>query len=368
MQCFAKGYSSWHTVLAIRDWNTYNRAPSDPLGIASTVARLYGSWSNEDGLPQTDRYLHFSQHWGAKVKDREWIIPGVLPARQRCALVGRWGLGKSWLATHIAACVAYGLPFLGDTQPSLRGSVVILDGEGGKLRFLRRMDSLTKGLVSDPPRDDGCDVHWRAAGGLGMGWGENQSALFHELERLTPALIIFDTMAKVIGVSDENSNASAAVVTGAMNALTDDLDAALLLLAHPAKSESGDTTVRGAGEFTADVDVLHAIRRGESLVRMVECHKDRDGDLENRTFAFSIESHQEGTRLVRRRPGPVRDRVETAIVDALEATDGGMTRGQLCQTVQSLGLGGKTRTRERICRMLEAGSLQEDGRRVVTCR
>ena len=333
--CRAWAYTAWHAVLAITDWNRYNTMPSDPVDVVTWVTQEFVSHESGGEAGSTDRYLHYSRHWGAEIAPREWLIPGVLPAGQRCALVGRWGLGKSWLATHIATCVAYGEMFLGDTAPSLRGSVVILDGEGGRHRFLQRMNALTSGINSRNRFDERSDVHWLAAGGCGADLSKNAgSTLFRELKRLRPKLIIFDTLAKVMGGGDENSNAWAADVTRAMNFLGQELESALLLLAHPAKTESGDTSVRGAGEFTADVDLLHVIRKGANSVRTVKCHKDRDGDLEERGFSFSVNSGAGRTRLVRRHEANLVDPVERGVLEALSGVDSGLTRSDICRAVQ----------------------------------
>ena len=158
--------------------------------------------------------------------------------------------------------------------------------------------------------------------------------LSDRLAPIRPVLIIMDTLAKVMGLPDENSNAAASRVTRALYALNQSTSAALLLLAHPAKSDSSETSVRGAGELSADLDVLWNVYR-TSTARRAKCEKDRDPDLENSTFDFSIHSHETGTRLTRNYlPPPPPNPVEVAITEALTEVPSGLRRSDLYLTGQ----------------------------------
>ena len=106
---------------------------------------------------------------------------------------------------------------------------------------------------------------------------------------MNPVLVIVHMLAKVMGLADENSNAAASRVTKALYTLNQELGAALLLLAHPAKSESGDPTVRGAGELSADLDVLWHIQNFPGRVHSVRCEKGpRRRSPGSARFSFSI--------------------------------------------------------------------------------
>jgi hypothetical protein len=149
------------------------------------------------------------------------------------------------------------------------------------------------------------DIHWYSLKDFNLSWDDAADKLSKLLSPIQPVLIVMDTLAKVMGMPDENSNASAARVTRALYDLNQSTSAALLLLAHPAKTESADVTVRGAGELSADLDVLWNIQSGKGGIRQARCQKDRDPDLENSGFEFSIESWKTGTRLTRRHRIPL---------------------------------------------------------------
>jgi hypothetical protein len=290
------------------------------------IALVYESHKDDElrtERSQTHELLHLSQHCLESIPPREWIIPGVLPANQRTALLGRWASGKSWLALDMALSVVFGTPFLGDVLPTARGNVVILDGEGGRTRAIRRFNQLRHGHQLSIANGDSCrqrgdgEIFWCSPEGFSLSSEGIADDLSELLAPMNPVLIIFDTLAKVMGLSDENSNAAASRVTKALYTLNQGLGAALLLLAHPAKGESSDATIRGAGELSADLDVLLRITKSAAGIRTVTCEKDRDADLENATFDFKIESTPKGTSLLRSQSVHPRNKVDEAILNAL---------------------------------------------------
>ena len=141
LDCFKRGYPIWHATLAIRDWNACNSPAMDLIDLAQTVRRAYISSSADEPDPViTDgSYLRLSEHCSDTIQPRRWLVPGILPAGQRTALVGKWGSGKSWLALDMAMAIVFGSKFLGDTPAASRGPVVILDGEGGGHRASRSL-------------------------------------------------------------------------------------------------------------------------------------------------------------------------------------------------------------------------------------
>jgi len=163
------------------------------------------------------------------------------------------------------------------------------------------------------------DIHWFSHEDFNLSWENAADKLSRKLSPIEPVLIVMDTLAKVMGLPDENSNSATAQVTRALYALNQTTHAALLLLAHPAKTVTKDTTVRGAGELSADLDVLWNIQRGPNQLRSARCEKDRDPDLENSRFDFSMETWKTGTRLVRHQPKEEASSAETAIFEALKA-------------------------------------------------
>ena len=176
-----------------------------------------------------------------------------------------------------------------------------------------------------------------------------------------------------MGLPDENSNAAARVT----RALYQSTAAALLLLAHPAKTESGDASVRGAGELSADLDVLWNIHRVNGYIRRAKCEKDRDPDLENSALDFSIDPWKTGTRLSRRshpwKTGMRLSRrshahhsesVEEAILAALKEAPAGLKRSDLTLSVKEVCGLGTTTTRDAVACLKSSGAITETNRRL----
>jgi hypothetical protein len=145
IDCLARGYPVWHAVLTIRDWNACHPPSMDLIEMAETVIQAYNTAPIDPPTDLGDAYLRLSEHCSDTMQPPSWLVPGVLPAGQRTALVGRWGSGKSWLALDIAMSTVFGSKFLGDTEAAVRGPVVILDGEGGGLRAINRFNQLRIG-------------------------------------------------------------------------------------------------------------------------------------------------------------------------------------------------------------------------------
>ena len=173
-----------------------------------------------------------------------------------------------------------------------------------------------------------------------------------------------DTLAKVMGLPDENSNAAAARVTRALYALNQNTSAALLLLAHPAKTDSHETSVRGAGELSADLDVLWNIHRVGGHIRRAKCEKDRDPDLENSALDFSIDPWKTGTRLSRRSHAHHSESVEEAILAALKEAPAGLKRSDLTLSVKEVCGLGTTTTRDAVACLKSSGAITETDRRL----
>jgi hypothetical protein len=365
LDCMNRGYPIWHAQLAIQDWNHFYKPSMDVVDVAQTVGEAYKAATIANPSDSGDSYLRLSEHCSDEIEPRPWLVPGILPAGQRTALVGKWGSGKSWLALDMAMSIVFGSKFLGDTPAATRGPVVILDGEGGSRRAVNRFNQLRigRGIPARSHLRD-MDIHWFSHEDFNLSWENAADKLSRLLKPIEPVPIVMDTLAKVMGLPDENSNSAAAQVTRALYALNQNTNAALLLLAHPAKTVGKETTVRGAGELSADLDVLWNIQGGKDGLRSARCEKDRDPDLENSKFDFSIEPWKTGTRLARLQPPKESSTPEAAILEALKASPVALKRSDLVLDVKERCDLGRATTYGAISRLVHAGTLAEANHRV----
>jgi hypothetical protein len=158
---------------------------------------------------------------------------------------------------------------------------------------------------------------------------------------------------------EERIRSAAFAIRLALHDLNQSTSAALLLLAHPAKTECADVTVRGVGELSADLDVLWNIQTGKDGMREARCQKDRGPDLESARFQFSIEPWNTGTRLTRRYKVPQIDPAEVAILAAVKDSPSGLTRTHLQLVVRETCGFGRSKTFDTITRLKSAGTLRE---------
>ena len=370
--CFARGLSRYQTSVLVRDWDSLNPRPMTNMEAGYPIALVYESHLQDAAdTAAAPALVPLSEHRSDSILPREWLIPGLLPAGQRTGLLGRWESGKSWLALDIAMSVAFGTKFLGDTEPAKRGNVVIVDGEGGQSRAIRRFNrlALAPGLAAsahqaESDRQTG-EIYWHSPQDLSLSAGDAADQLARLLKPFNPVLVIIDTLAKVMGLADENSNAAASKVTKALYTLNQELGAALLLLSHPAKTETGDPTVRGAGELSADLDVLWHIQRSPENVLSVTSEKDRDADLQSARFAFTMVDSGISTRLERRKPATSRDRIEAAIWDTLiAASPKGVSRTEIAAAVAAQVGFGRTNALNTVRNMVAGGKIDDRGHRL----
>ncbi|MCA1791970.1 MAG: AAA family ATPase [Thioalkalivibrio sp.] len=214
------------------------------------------------------------------VPDPEWVMPGVFYSGQLHWVHGEPGSGK----TILTLALTYQLAAEGKR-------IMWIDEEAGKVQTARRL----QGLGADP------DVlrerfRYYARPGLSLD-PASLDALLRTVEGYQPDLIVFDSVADVLGASglDEDSNAD--VTTWAkkmLEPLKFDYGAALIAIDHVTKSKEGrGGYARGAGAKKSKTDAAWKVVKASefSATRMgiirMEADKDRDGWLPS-SLAFRI--------------------------------------------------------------------------------
>ncbi|MBT8521125.1 AAA family ATPase [Polynucleobacter paneuropaeus] len=77
---------------------------------------------------------------------RDWVIQDFLPSKIVAAVIAAGGTGKSYLAMHIAVCVASGTPLFGRHRPRSAAKVVFISGEDDQNELQRRLHKVVAGL------------------------------------------------------------------------------------------------------------------------------------------------------------------------------------------------------------------------------
>jgi hypothetical protein len=192
------------------------------------------------------------------------VVAGVLLQSSLALLWGPPGCGKSFVALDMAACIASGRAWHGrrvDFAPVL---YIAAEGIGGlgprvdawqtandtdqlpELTFLRGAVSMT-------------DAMWRAA-------------LVEVVAKVSPTLIVVDTMARSIPGADENMAKDMGMVVAATDELRQVCDSAVLLVHHARKDGAalrGSTALLGAAETSIECS-------SEGQMVTLRCEKEKD--------------------------------------------------------------------------------------------
>ncbi len=221
-----------------------------------------------------------------------WLFHETLPTTGVCLLSALSGAGKTFLALHLAQCLAEGQEFFG-VSAEIRGGTLILAAEAfGSIK--RRMAAL--GGADGP-----ClPIFACSVGGLAprLAWLEltqdlRAKAAAVEAEHGVPVrLVILDTLSASGLLEDENDNARAASAMKQMAELSATMNALFVVVHHPPKSGVGE---RGAGAIRNNADyVMRIERRGQSAFRQLSMDKSRDGE-ERVLGSFTLVPVQIGT-------------------------------------------------------------------------
>lgn len=183
---------------------------------------------------------------GQKAPFRRFIIPGWI-VRGACGLLsGEEGVGKSLLAQQMATCSAAGIPFLGlDIVPA---KSIYLTCEDPIDELWRRQESINSALGIGMADIAGRLLLVSLKGELGNELGTfdargrlSASPRFRQIkEKATgfgAALLFIDNAAHVFP-GNENARHDVAAFLGLLEKLSEAIDGAVILLAHPNKQHA----------------------------------------------------------------------------------------------------------------------------------
>lgn len=183
----------------------------------------------------------------------EWLVPGLLPARDLTLITGAPGAMKSWLAYDLVRAVAQctswlGQPVAGSTRRSACQALV-LNYDNSRAECGRRF--LRLGLLeSDPVGFHSLDV------GMPLRLPAAQHDLSALVDYLSPRLVLIDTLRQA-NTAEENSSKEMMVVMAAMKRLYA-CGAAVVVVHHSGKSPGELSKSRGSQEIDGSTTaVIH---------------------------------------------------------------------------------------------------------------
>jgi hypothetical protein len=216
-----------------------------------------------------------------------WLVQDILPAASFSAIYGRPGSYKSFVALHMAACVASGVECFG--KPVAGGPVIYVAGEGGA-GLKRRRDALLK--------------HWKLAEDLPIYFVKSQLNMRTSLEDydalcaaidslcVKPVLVIFDTFARIFAGGEENSAKDVGETIVILGAIQERYETAVAIIHHAGKDESRG--MRGSSALLGAVDtelecVKVSVEDGAERIGKLSVTKQKDGD-DGLVFGYRMET------------------------------------------------------------------------------
>ena len=258
---------------------------SPPLGDAE-VREIAESISQYESAPTEESEtllaaLTHAELVTGQVEPVPWLVDGLLPTSGVGIVGGDSGIGKSWLALHLAQCVAAGAPFLGHFDVRC-GSVVVFDAESARSLISRRLTKLFNGLQAEWS-DCTADIPLRVVmGALPVQSAEQVERLIRFLDDLRPTLVVVDPLIHSIG-GDENSSAETSRFFETLRSVQRQVGCAFVLVHHARKrsylapSEAGQM-LRGSSAILGCLDshlFLRKLRTGRLL-----CEHDKSRHAE----------------------------------------------------------------------------------------
>jgi RecA-family ATPase len=187
-----------------------------------------------------------SQWAGKQPPQRDFIIPGWI-IKGACGLLsGQEGVGKSLIAQQMATCAALGKVFLG--LDIFQCPVIYITCEDPSDELWRRQADINKSLGVDMADLEGRLVLVSLKGQLG-----NELALFDQQGRISVtdryrqiealalgfnAKLLFLDNAAHLFTGNENARHDVAAFLGLLERLSEQMEGAVVLLAHPNKQHS----------------------------------------------------------------------------------------------------------------------------------
>lgn len=267
-----------------------------------------------------------------------WILPDTLYAEKIHWLAGEPGDGKTYLM------LAFALELMRDGH-----RVMWVDEESGEAQTAFRLGTLG---ATRETLDEG--FYYYAHPGISIR-PQDLDKMFRVVSDVKPALVVFDSAADMLDVSELDEDVNREVtrwIKAVLDPLKHTYGAASVVIDHVVKSrDSRGGWARGAGAKKSKSDVLLVTSKDRDFNKdtvgsvSFAIRKDRDGHL-GKTFAYRIGGRGDGTTLVERAElqqttGQGHDDVEQRIVDFLrlnaEGNENAMSLRQIRDNVTGKG-------------------------------
>jgi hypothetical protein len=280
-----------------------DRITEDDLRRIVTSAKSYAS-------PQEDFQL-CSLSDLRELPAPEWQIPGLFQENSVIMIYGPSGVGKTFATIDMACSLAYdGKWYTGNGKP---GSVVYVAGESGR-GIVKRVDAWrsAKGITQDLDR---LIVN---NGPVDLGNPQTIERFIKVIEKFSPSLVVFDTLARCTPGKDENSSGVMGSIVQQLDNIKKELKTSVVIVHHTGKS--GDQE-RGSSALRAAMDTMIAVRQeGNDDCITILCDKQKEAEPIPPLY-FKLTSHNSSLILSPAKKEDVKTKsVEDRVLDYIKAS------------------------------------------------
>jgi hypothetical protein len=192
----------------------------------------------------------------------DWIWEGYIAGGASTLLTGFWKAGKTTLLSHLVAGITQGNQLVGEPREQ---PVLVISEESSNF-WIRRREQLGLGAkVHTLHRVFKCRPDAAT-------WSRFVEHAVGLIAQYGYCLVVFDTLASVWPVQNENDASEVLSALLPLHAITE-TGAGLLLIHHPRKGESSEAQgSRGSGALTGWVDVILEFKR-RSINNSADCRR-----------------------------------------------------------------------------------------------
>lgn len=250
----------------------------------SGIAAALKDWVPQDAPKKPERargHVMPMHTYADSVGDPVWLIPGFLPAVGTGMMYGASGSYKSFLTADMAYCLAYGIPGQWGAPP-VQNDVLFIMGEGPAATAKKRWPAWLEWQGITDRENHRLFVLDRVPAFTDSdGWNGIKADLAEQNAK--PALIVIDTLSRLLVGFDENNSKDATMVVGFMEDMSRYYECFVLAIHHTGKDEKKGA--RGSSVFGANMDTaLSTTKRQGGTELRVKKHKDADAGDEPHFF------------------------------------------------------------------------------------
>lgn len=224
------------------------------------------------------RFAPIPAHLFAQGSPPRWLVKGVLPQAEIVVVYGASGSGKSFWVTDMVAAIGRGVPWRGLRVTQGEVCYIVAEGSGG---FRPRLNAYAS-HHSVALEDIGMHI---IAAAPNFTAKEDIVELVNAIRPIKPAVVVVDTLSRVLAGADENSGEDMGRVVKHCETIHRVTGAVVILIHHSGKDEARGA--RGWSGLRAAADAEIEIVRSDHD-RVARVTKQKDGDDMGQEFGFRL--------------------------------------------------------------------------------